>query len=80
MVFTDPPYNVPFPATSRPARSSTASSPWHPGDVAGRVHGFSGVGIGQLAAYSVDGAIHFQCMDWRHLPEMLAPVLPPTQI
>ena len=25
----------------------------------------------QLAAYSVDGAIHFQCIDWRHIGEML---------
>src|SRR5215203_4672367 len=26
----------------------------------------------QLAAYSVDGSIHMQCMDWRHMGEMLA--------
>ena len=26
----------------------------------------------QLAANSVEGAIHFACMDWRHLGEMLA--------
>src|SRR5260370_25610011 len=25
-----------------------------------------------LATYSVDGAIHFQCMDWRHCPEIMA--------
>src|SRR5260370_22290408 len=25
-----------------------------------------------LATYSVDGAIHFQCMDWRHCPEIRA--------
>ncbi|WP_231746257.1 DNA-methyltransferase [Sphingobium baderi] len=24
-----------------------------------------------LAAYSVDGSIHYQCMDWRHMGEML---------
>ena len=24
-----------------------------------------------LAAFSADGAIHFQCMDWRHMGEML---------
>ena len=28
--------------------------------------------FGHLAAYSVDGSIHFQCMDWCHLQEMLA--------
>jgi hypothetical protein len=25
-----------------------------------------------LAAFSVDGAIHFQCMDWRHVQEVIA--------
>jgi DNA modification methylase len=25
-----------------------------------------------LAAYSVDGSLHYVCMDWRHLDEMLA--------
>ena len=28
--------------------------------------------FGHLATYSADGAIHFQCMDWRHCPEILA--------
>src|SRR5882762_11290940 len=28
--------------------------------------------FGHLAAYSTDGSIHFQCMDWRHLQEMQA--------
>ena len=25
-----------------------------------------------LAAYSINGSIHFICMDWRHMPEILA--------
>jgi hypothetical protein len=28
--------------------------------------------FGHLAAFSSDGSIHFQCMDWRHVGEMLA--------
>ena len=28
--------------------------------------------FGHLATYSADGAVHFQCMDWRHCPEILA--------
>jgi hypothetical protein len=28
--------------------------------------------FGHLATYSVDGAVHFQCMDWRHCGEILA--------
>jgi hypothetical protein len=25
-----------------------------------------------MAAYSADGSIHFLCMDWRHMWELLA--------
>ena len=28
--------------------------------------------FGQLVRHSADGAIHFVCMDWRHMPEILA--------
>lgn len=28
--------------------------------------------FGNLVAYSIDGAIHFQCIDWRHMAEMQA--------
>jgi hypothetical protein len=28
--------------------------------------------LGHHAAYSIDGAIHFVCMDWRHLGELLS--------
>src|SRR6202166_1459094 len=28
--------------------------------------------FGHLATFSVDGAIHFQCMDWRHVSEIMA--------
>ena len=28
--------------------------------------------FGNLATFSVDGSIHFVCMDWRHLDELLA--------
>jgi hypothetical protein len=28
--------------------------------------------FGHLADYSIDGSIHFQCMDWRHATEILA--------
>ena len=75
MVFTDPPYNVPiqghvggsgaikhreFAMASgemSQAESSPASSPRPSGN---------------LVEFSVDGSIHFICMDWRHMAEMLA--------
>jgi hypothetical protein len=33
---------------------------------------FLGSVFSHLVAYSADGAIHFQCMDWRHVGEVLA--------
>ena len=28
--------------------------------------------LGHAASCSIDGAIHFVCMDWRHVKEMIA--------
>lgn len=33
---------------------------------------FLGRAMRLMADFSIDGAIHFQCMDWRHMGEMLA--------
>ena len=33
---------------------------------------FLGKAFHLMSRFSVDGAIHFACMDWRHLPEILA--------
>src|SRR6201998_3254227 len=33
---------------------------------------FLGQAFRNLAAFSVDGSIHFVCMDWRHVEELLA--------
>jgi hypothetical protein len=33
---------------------------------------FLGTAFGHLAGRSADGAIHFVCMDWRHMAEILA--------
>ena len=72
--FIDPPYNVridghagglgaihhrPFPmASGEMARPEFTA--------------FLGEAFRNLAAFSVDGAIHFVCMDWRHVEELLA--------
>lgn len=34
--------------------------------------GFLKTALGHLAAHSADGALHFVCMDWRHLFELLS--------
>src|SRR5438067_4219341 len=74
MVFTDPPYNVridghagglgaihhrPFPMASGEMDRPEFTA-------------FLGETFCNLAAFSVDGAIHFVCMDWRHVEELLA--------
>ena len=74
MVFTDPPYNVPIAGHVRGLGSiqhrefAMASGEMSPAEFTAFLQSV----FGHLAAFSVDGAIHFQCMDWRHVPEILA--------
>lgn len=74
MVFTDPPYNVPIDG--------------HVGGLGAIKHREFAMAAGEmtcaeftaflrtafenLIAHSSDGSIHFICMDWRHIGEMLA--------
>jgi DNA modification methylase len=73
-VITDPPYNVridghasglgavhhrPFPMASGEMDRAEFTA-------------FLGKAFRNLAAFSVDGAVHFICMDWRHAEELLA--------
>ena len=73
-VFTDPPYNVridghasglgaihhrPFPMASGEMNRPEFTA-------------FLGEALRNLAAFSVDGALHYICMDWRHAEELLA--------
>jgi DNA modification methylase len=72
--FIDPPYNVridghagglgaihhrPFPMASGEMDRSQFTA-------------FLGQAFRNLTAFSIDGSIHFVCMDWRHLEELLA--------
>jgi DNA modification methylase len=74
MAFTDPPYNVridghasglgaihhrPFPMASGEMDRPEFTA-------------FLGEAFRNLVSFSVDGSLHFVCMDWRHLEEMLA--------
>ena len=74
MVFTDPPYNVPISGhvgglgAIQHREFAMASGEMSPAEFTA----FLQTVFGHLAAYSVDGSIHFQCMDWRHLQEMMA--------
>jgi DNA modification methylase len=74
LVFTDPPYNVPIDGHvgglgaihHRPF--PMASGEMDPAEFAA----FLGQVCANLAAFSRDGSLHFICIDWRHIGELLA--------
>jgi hypothetical protein len=74
MVFTDPPYNVPIDGHAsglgaihhRPFPMAAGEM-----DRAGFT-AFLSQACRNLAAFSAGGSIHYVCMDWRHLDELLA--------
>jgi len=74
MVFSDPPYNVPIdgfvggPGKVKHAEFAMASGEMSPEQFTD----FLAVAFTNAAAVSVDGAVHYQCMDWRHVEEMMA--------
>ena len=74
MIFTDPPYNVPIAGhvsglgkhTHREfAEASGEMSPEEFTDFLTQI-------TRQLANWSEDGSMHFICMDWKHMGELLA--------
>jgi len=73
-VFTDPPYNVKIgghvcgSGAIQHREFAMASGEM---DVAGFT-AFLAASLGAMARVSVDGAIHFVCMDWRHMGELRA--------
>jgi len=74
MVFTEPPYNGPIAghvggSGAVQHREFVMAS----GEMTEEEFtGFLDTAFTNLAAHSIDGSIHFICMDWRHMPEMLA--------
>lgn len=73
MVFTDPPYNVRIDGNvgglgSIKHREFAMAS----GEMTkAEFTGFLKTSFGNLARHSSDGSIHYICMDWRHMAEML---------
>ena len=73
MVFTDPPYNVPIDGhvcglgAVRHAEFAMAAGEMSEAEFTA----FLQTVLGHLATHSTEGAIHFVCMDWRHLYELL---------
>jgi len=74
MVFTDPPYNVPIDGhASGLGAVHHRPFPMASGEMdAAEFTAFLGETFRNLCAFSVDGALHYICMDWRHVEELLA--------
>ena len=74
MVFTDPPYNVPIDGhASGLGAIRDRPFPMASGEMdKGAFTAFLSQACRNLAAFSADGSIHFICMDWRHLDELLS--------
>lgn len=72
MVFTDPPYNVPIDGhASGLGRKRHREFVIGSGEMTPRQFTeFLGATLGNLAAVSEDGALHYICMDWRHIGEL----------
>lgn len=74
LVFTDPPYNVPIDGhvgglgSVKHREFAMASGEMSEAEFVA----FLTVIFRNMAQVSVDGAIHFICMDWRHIGEVLA--------
>ena len=73
-VFVDPPYNVPVHGhVSGLGRHRHGEFAMASGEMSeAEFVGFLEKALGHHVAHSTDGAIHFVCMDWRHLSELLA--------
>jgi DNA modification methylase len=73
-VFTDPPYNVPIQGhVSGLGRHQHREFAFASGEMSKEAFtSFLRASFTQMANYSREGAIHFICMDWRHIGEVLA--------
>ncbi len=84
MVFTDPPYNVAIDGNvCGKGAIKHAEFIMAAGELsAAEFTRFLADACAAMADYAVDGSIHFHCMDWRHLRELLdaaAPVYGPPK-
>jgi 16S rRNA G966 N2-methylase RsmD len=73
MVFTDPPYNVPIVGhVSGLGKVKHREFVQASGEMnRSQFVAFLKTSFENLCRYSLDGSIHFICMDWRHMGEML---------
>lgn len=76
VVFTDPPYNVKIKGNVS-TKETAAEFAMASGEMSQKEFAkFLRTTMSLQAKYSIDGSIHFQCMDWRHMHEMLVAARP----
>ena len=72
MVFCDAPYNLPSAAISGLGKHRHRDFAMAAGEMApSEFASFLRTAFRHLAKFSLDGSIHYQCMDWKHMREML---------
>ena len=74
MIFTDPPYNVPIAGhVSGLGKHQHREFAMASGEMTTEAFTeFLQVVFGHMATHARDGTLHFICMDWRHVAEVLA--------
>ena len=74
MVFVDPPYNLRIDGhVCGSGRIKHREFPMASGEMTeAQFTAFLDAAFSNLAAHSVNGSIHFACMDWRHIHELLS--------
>lgn len=74
MVFSDPPYNVPIDGhVGNSGKTQHREFEMAAGEMSSEEFTrFLETAFRNMANHSVEGSIHFLCMDWRHMQEMLA--------
>lgn len=82
MVFTDPPYNVPIKRNvSGLGKTEHREFAMGSGEMSSdQFKEFLSSAFDLLIKYSIDGSIHYICMDWRHIPELQAAAKNYTQL
>ena len=72
MAFQDPPYNVRIKAIVGRGATKHREFPMAVGEMtADAFVAFLRQALGAAAAVSIDGAVHFVCMDWRHVESLV---------
>jgi len=73
MLFADPPYNVPIDGhVSGLGAVKHADFAMASGELSSaEFQAFLRTSLGHAASCSIDGAVHYLCMDWRHVKEVI---------